>query len=98
MNNLDLIVAEQVNISNILLANFANSCADRGQMIGRKDLTPDDIREHQAAFEITGQQLGLFISKLIAENAELKQQVPTKFDTGDLPANNVDYTKIPEVA
>jgi hypothetical protein len=70
-----LLIAEQQNIANTLVGNFASMCLNLGA--AKK---PKDIGEYQVGLKIANDQLVKFIGDLIADKGN-KQ----------LACNNIDY-------
>lgn len=68
-------IAEKENVANVLISNFATQCLSIGTSTTQKELD-----EHKVGLKIASDQLGKFISSLIAENGNLQVNMPTEVE------------------
>ncbi len=66
-NDVLIDIAEQQNIVNVLISNFATQCLAIGAAT-----TEEEVDEHRIGLRIASGQLSGFIADLIAENGNLK--------------------------
>ena len=85
MNDLELKVAEETNVANILISNLVHQTSETARAPNE-----EAYKEHSAGFEIASKQVGSFISNLIMEKGNMAAALKRNHINLE-PVNNVGY-------